>query len=283
MKRVIAFLAVLVWGLVAPPAKAQTGFGGWSSTGAEPVELAGEVVLTFTAIEAGRITYYTLDGDCNRNPGVEYPYTPSPVTPDCGRPQARAGEDYVAVRGEWIFTEPGSRTIRVPILDDDIDEPEEPFGVHASKYDDVAGQTTWSAVVIRIIDDDPKQGSAGDTSTKLATAEHAPGADQPVAATSPAAPVRLPTAQAPAGPARSLEPTTTSVGWRLDVGTQLGAPGDLQPGPGFELVADRDPERGPERGDRGGRASWVAFGLTIVAVASGIARVRRRWRWSTPS
>ena len=136
--------------LVAPPARGQTHYP-WSPREARPVESAGEVVLTFTSSDPGRVVYYTSDGDCSR-----YPLDPS----DCGRPQARASEDYGAVKGEWIFTEGGSMTIRIQIFDDDLDEANsEAFGVHASRYDDVAEQTTWSVAIVRIVDDDPRDDS----------------------------------------------------------------------------------------------------------------------------
>src|SRR5687768_4179492 len=142
MRRVVAGMVLILLALVVPPATGQTGpvvcdpgeCFGWSPRSVEVVESAGEIVLTYTSYEPGRVVYYTSDGDCSR-----YPLDPS----DCGRPQARAGEDYVAVRGEWIFTEADSRTIRIPLIDDGLAELEEAFTVNASRYDDLFEQTAW--------------------------------------------------------------------------------------------------------------------------------------------
>ena len=145
MRRSIAGMVLILLFLVAPPARGQTGAVvcergecfSWSPRSAQPVESAGEVVLTFTAYDPGRTVYYTSDGDCSHG---------YPLDPPCGRPQARASEDYGAVKGEWIFTEAGSRTIRIPIFDDDLDEADyETFSVRAARYDDVAGTSSWEA------------------------------------------------------------------------------------------------------------------------------------------
>lgn len=277
VRRAIACVVVAVAASVAPPAEAQTRPAGWSPASASPLESAGEIVLQFTAEEAGRIVYYTLDGDCNRNPGVEYPYTPTPVTPDCGRPQAKAGEDYVAVKGEWTFAEPGSRTLRIPIVDDDGDEPEEPFGVHASLYDDVAGQTTWYAALIRISDDDPREAvvNSGATSTSTATTAEGPARE---ATTLPAPARRQPTGVTAArGPATGLPTTTTP---RRDVTEERAATDGLEPGPGFELVSERDLDRGTDGAERGA-VSLIAFLASGATIASCAVWARRRRRWST--
>ena len=159
---IISCAIMFVSVLVAPPARGrpfvceQGECFGWSPRSAQPVESAGEIVLTYTSYEPGRVVYYTSDGDCSG-----YPLDPS----DCGRPQARASEDYGAVKGEWIFTEAGSRTIRIPIIDDDLDEADyEAFTINASQYDDVAEQTVWDNATIRIGDDDPKRTSDSSTS-----------------------------------------------------------------------------------------------------------------------
>ena len=277
MKRIIACSVVLASVLVSSPAQSQTGRSGWSPTEAAPVESAGEVVLRFTATDPGRIVYYTLDGDCNRNPWVEDPNSPLPPA-DCGRPQARASEDYGATKGEWIFTGPGSRTITIPILDDDLDEVDgEPFGVHASHHDDVAGQTTWYAAVIRIVDDDP---SIGSVAPPAVTTSVPPDDDRtsisPVpptvpqsAAVPPPAAVAVPRAPAPAALALP------------DVEVELPSR-DLRPGPGFELVLEPTHGRASEREHpRSGSASPLALSLGSTALASsGFVWLRRRRRWS---
>lgn len=277
MKRVIAFVVVFVWALVAPPAMAQSGSSGWSPTSAQPLESAGEVVLRFTAVEAGRIVYYTSDSDCNRHPFTDSPAGTNPLEPGCGRPLARAGEDYVAVRGEWIFTEPGSRTIRVPILDDDIDEPEEPFGVHASTYDDAAEQLSVYTAVVRIIDDDvaPSGGSTAAPAPGNSTNSNSAAAAGPSTNTSPAgsqssgSTVGNPT---PTSPKAALPST------RL----QMASPdGEFRPGPGFELTSEGAPEPAQRRGGAGGSGFALAIGSGTAALGvAALAVVRRRRRWS---
>lgn len=268
MRRFVAGMVLILLALVVPPATGQTGpvicdpgeCFGWSPRSAQVVESAGEIVLTYTSYEPGRVVYYTSDGDCSR-----YPLDPS----DCGRPQARAGEDYVAVRGEWIFTEAGSRTIRIPVIDDDLAEPEEAFTVNASQYDDVAEQTVWDNATIRIGDDDPGSGSDAPPATVT------PAGDRPSGSSTVDAPPPAPV-RAPGAPG-----TTTVVSLPPDLEVALPS-GELEPGPGFELMTERDPEPPPERDDRsGGSASWLAFALGTTALGSGgVVWLRRQRRWS---
>lgn len=208
---IISCAIVFVSVLVAPPARGrpvvceQGECFSWSPRSAQPVESAGEIVLTFTSYEPGRVVYYTSDGDCSG-----YPLDP----PDCGRPQARESEDYGAVKGEWIFTEAGSRTIRIPIFDDDDDEADyEAFTVNASRYDDVAEQTVWDNVSVRIVDDDPKRTS--DSSTSPGRSNRQIAGPQTGSPTRPAPP--------PATTSSSSEPT--------DSGNRSGVvnPGDPTP------------------------------------------------------
>ena len=157
---IISCAIVLVSVLVAPPANGshdqnRSSGGRWSPTSAQVVESAGEIVLTFTAHEQGRVGYHS------RNECPTYPWD----SQECGPPMARASEDYGAVKGEWIFTEAGSRAIRIPIFDDDLDEADfETFFVDASYYNDLGQQTTWDGATIRIEDDDPKRTSDSSTS-----------------------------------------------------------------------------------------------------------------------
>ena len=254
---IISCAIVLASVLVAPPARGQAPeTGEWSPTEVRPLESAGEVVLKFTRYQPGRTVYYTSDGDdCS----TVYP------TPDCRRPLARAGEDYGAVRGEWIFTEAGSRTITIPIIDDDLDEAdEETFGINASQHgEDVAG-TSWYGRAIRIKDDDPKD-----------------DADAPSAGTAPNAT----TARGRSPSSSNAKAISGSDDGDAEVqpgsGSEL-ASGELEPGPGFEPVIERDSEPASERDGRSGdSASWLAFGLGTIALGSGgVVWVRRRRRWS---
>ncbi len=243
----MVFLSVLV----APPARGQAPESGeWSPKEVRPVESAGEVVLTFTRTHPGRTAYYTSDGYC------------------CGRPSepdARAGEDYGAVRGEWIFTEAGSRTITIPIIDDDLDEAdEETFTIGASQHgEDVAGMG-WYGRSIRIKDDDPRD-DPEDPSARTAPTARTAG-------------VR-PSSSSGANPIPGSDDGDAEV--QSGSGSEL-ASGELEPGPGFERVKERDPEPASKRdGQSGGSASWLAFGLGTVALGSGgVVWVRRRRRWS---
>lgn len=266
MKRIIACTVVLVSVLLAPAARGQMpGPADWSPREVRPLESAGEVVLTFTTQSPGRTEYYTKDGDCSGYPSAEDPANDTPFSPsECGRPFARAGEDYGAVTGEWNFTEPGSRTIRIPIVDDDLDETDgeafQMFAVH--KTDSWPSKVVHNAY-IRIVDDDPRDDGDAPSAvvTTVTRAEQRP-------AGSSAPPARAPTTVA--SPPADLEVTLPS--------------DELEPGPGFELVSEGSSEPAPEHGgdsDGRSRAAWSALVLASGAVsAGGVAWVRRRRRWS---
>lgn len=285
MKRIVACVVVLVSVLVTPPARGQTHRTGWrnqdgtmSPNGVPKpvrvVESAGEVEVRFTSKDPGRIEYYTRNGDCGGYPSAEDPANQSALSPDeCGRPFARASEDYVAVRGEWTFTEPGSRTVRIPIIDDDLDETDgEAFQIWAGAPDDLS---TTDAVYetngtynlyIYIGDDDPKE----DGAAPPPVAEQRPSGSSTVDALQPAP---VPAPRAPLRTAVSSPPPDLEV---------VLPSAELEPGPGFELVIERDPEPASERDDRSeGSASWLALGLGATAVGSGgVVWLRRVRRWS---
>ncbi len=246
---------VLVSVLVAPPARGQTNYP-WSPREARPVESAGEVVLTFTSSEPGRVVYYTSDGDCSSYPG-------DPA--DCGRPQARAGEDYQAVKGDWIFTEAGSRTIRIPIFDDDLDEPHsEAFAVSASLYDDVAEQTTWFSAIVHIADDDPK----GDSANQPATTANTTPANDRSSGSTPGA-------------------TTPTPVTATDAGNQLGEanPDDPAPGdPAPEVEGSAGNEAKPIAADTRREDNFLPMAglgaLALVIIATGYV-LKKRFRPSS--
>lgn len=226
---------VLVSVLVAPPAGGQTlegnecldrrkpGCNSWWSPEEDDkryprgygalrvLESAGEVVMKFTTEEPGRTEYSTKDGDCSGYPTAEDPANETPVSTDeCGRPYARAGEDYGAVRGKWTFTEAGSRTIRIPIIDDDLDEIDgEAFTIEAGHWGDMWPAPGVSNAFIYIVDDDPKQTPGSSTS--------AGGPNRQIAGPQTGSPTR------PAPP-----PVRSSSSEPTDFGNQSGAgnPGD---------------------------------------------------------
>ena len=262
MRRSVAGSSLILLALVVRPASAQAP-GPWSPRAAQPVESAGEIVLTFTSSEPGRIVYYTSDGDCSR-----YPLDPA----DCGRPQARASEDYAEVKGEWIFTQAGSRTIRITIFDDEADEADEAFTVNASRYDDVAEQTTWDNVIVHIVDDDPRIDSDDPAATTATTTASSPsGQNDGVALVGDGATASPTPIAGSARPNTALRPAA-------EVERNSA---ELQAGPGFELTSESNPGAAPSR--RGGRGSVsllpLGLGGTLLIVGTALV-ARRRLRWS---
>ncbi len=249
--------------LVAPPANGshdqnRSSGGRWSPTAAQPVESAGEIVLTFTAHEQGRVGYQS------RNECPTYPWDPQ----ECGPPMARASEDYGAVKGEWIFTEAGSRAIRIPILDDDLDEADfETFFVDASFYNDLGQQTTWDSASIRIVDDDPSS-SSGSSSPALSSDQTGTGS-------------QAGTGGATTQPDTETRPMEVSEVSRPD---RDAASTELRPGPGFELIGS-DLVSGPAASarlpeDKRGITKTVFLMLATVIVTGGGAWIwRRRTSW----
>jgi hypothetical protein len=274
---IISCAIVFVSVLVATPARGQTPEGDgcvnqtkrgcngwWSPREVRPLESAGEVVLTFTTQDPGRTEYYTNDGDCSGYP--QDPANEIPVSPDeCGRPYARAGEDYGAVRGEWTFTEAGSRTIRIPIFDDDRDETDrEPFTINASHWPDMWPSKVLYNATITIMDDDPSS-SSGSSSPAQSSSQARTGSQ--------------------AGTGGATPPLQTETG-----ATEVSRPDrdaastELRPGPGFELIGS-DVVSGPAASarlpdDKGGITKTFFLVLAAVIVSGGGAWIwRRRSSW----
>ena len=260
---IVSCAIVLVSVLVAPARGQEAGRTGWSPTGAQPLESGGEVVLTFTKTEPGRITYRTMDGDCSTHP----PWVPDPGQPDppqtadCGRPRAQAPNDYGHVSGEMIFNEAGSRTIRIRIVDDNLDEVNEPFGVRAAEGDGVHEQMWLYTAGVSIIDDDPSDDPED------------PARTAPPATTAGGRPSS--SSDANAIPGSDDGEVQNGYGSKL-------ASGELEPGPGFDLVNRGDPKASSEGdGRRGGSAAWLAFGSGTIALGwGGVVWLRRRRRRS---
>lgn len=288
MRRFVAGMVLILLALVVPPARGQTPKGAWWSPEKDErrypqgygelrvVESAGEVVLKFTTEDPGRTEYYTKDGDCSGYPSAEDPANETPVSPDeCGRPYARAGEDYGAVRGEWTFTEAGSRTIRIPIVDDDLDETDgEAFTIIAVHQTDFWPTAVLYNAFIHIGDDDPRDDSDGGPSSSSSDANAIPGSAAGDALVGRAATVSA----IPAPVAGGEDP---NVALQAGSGSEL-ASDELQPGAGFELTSDQSPEPPSARGDGGGGStSWLPLGLGGAALSVGaIVLARRRLRWS---
>ena len=153
MKRIGAAIAVIgvALTLVTPPAAAQNGSAWLAPKSPEPLESAGEVVLTVSMWRAGRVEYRTIDGACQ----VTYSRVGSAPDAVCSEGDARAPEDYTATSGELVFTEGGSKTITIPIVDDDLAEGDKAFTMAA--WEEVNADP-WidrgDAVVVRIVDDE---------------------------------------------------------------------------------------------------------------------------------
>ncbi|MGQ0431851.1 MAG: Calx-beta domain-containing protein [Microthrixaceae bacterium] len=253
-------LAVLI--LAAAPAEAQNGSVWLSPTEPARIESAGEVVLTISLWRAGRVAYQTYDGACSIT------YSPGGTSPDatCNEGGARAPDDYTAASGELVFTEvEGSKTIKIPIADDDRAEGDEGFTFAAWE---VANADPWidrgDSVIVTIIDDEASDGRAVATTTT--------------------APERRPPGAAPLATVPSLP---DPIGDRAVPGlAHTALPSEITPGPGFELTGDgslgpaaaREGERG---GPTSGSFSGLAAGVGASALGlSALAAVRRRGRWS---
>ena len=262
MRRIGAGVAVIavILTLVTPPAAAQNGSVWLSPRSPEPVESDGEVVVTVSLWRAGRVAYRTYDGNC----AVTYSPAGTPPDASCWGESASTPEDYTATSGELVFTEvEGSKTITIPIVDDDLAEGDVAFTLAA--WEEVNADP-WidrgDSVIVRIIDDDGNDGSApARTATTLAS--------------------RRPSSSPPGA---TVPPTPAPVGQLpvAEVEEELASP-MLQPGPGFELSSEGAPKPAPARGGPDGRpgSSWLAPGLgTAAAGVSAAALLRRRKQWS---
>jgi hypothetical protein len=198
---------------------------------------------------------------------------------------ARAPEDYASTSGELVFTEGGTKTITIPIVDDDATEGNESFTVAVWEE---ANADPWidrgESSVVRILDDE-----SGDTGEEPSSAS----AGTPATTPNEAASGRPPSPSA-GGTVDPGTPPSPSAGGTIDPGTPptTGSPSsdlegelasaELRPGPGFELTSDGLPEPAPARGNGGGGFPlWLVIGSGIATAGVGAhAIVQRRRRWS---
>ncbi|MEY2454089.1 MAG: hypothetical protein QOD92_3663 [Acidimicrobiaceae bacterium] len=258
MKRIGAGIAVIVVAmtLVPPPAAAQNSSASLTPRAPYALESAGEVVITVSLWRAGRVAYQTFNGACY----VTYSRAGDPPNTICSD-EARAPEDYIATSGVLVFTAvEGSKTVKIPIVDDDRAEGDQRFTLLA--WEEVNADP-WidrgDSVTVSIIDDE----RSGVATTATTTAGGQPSGSAPFSALAPTPPligdVPLP-----------------------DIAVEL-ASGELRPGPGFELTSEGSPQPAPAQdgGDGGSASSWLAPGLGTAAAGVGaLAFMRRRKQWS---
>ena len=293
MRRIVAGLTlVLLTTLVGAPADAQLSSPPTMTPAApRPLESDVEVVLTISSRAAGtRFRYMTFDGTCappSGNAELHERFNKPPC-----EPEARAPADYTAVDGEVVFTESGcstsgcrqaaSRTIRIPIVDDDLAEGTEAFTVIA--WEEPNGYSTYPydgpSVIVRINDNEtvstgeavaPNSTTATGarpSSASAAAGSQRPTSGPPIAATGPTI-------------ANSAANPTTAPRQTTDV--ELALPTEeLHPGPGFELTSEEvaSPPTQPDGGGSRPASRW-RFGLGGATAAVGALAFRqRRRRWS---
>ena len=265
MRRISLCVAVIVvaLALLTPPASAQNPSAWLTPESPEPLEAAGKVVLTVTMWRAGRVTYQTMDGACS----VDFFGGGTTPAATCSGSKAGSPADYTATSGELVFTQGGTKTISIPIVNDGVAEGDEAFTLVAWE---AANADPWlergDTAVVRIVDDD---GAAGQDSGAPAA-----GTATTVASSRPASPpqgARVPPITAPID-----DPPVA------ELATKLASP-TLQPGPGFELSSGASPKAAPSRAgpDGASGSSWLAPGLVIAAVGViAAADMRRRKQWS---
>lgn len=267
VRRIVAGVIVVLLTSWAPPAEAQVSSPPtWTPKEARVLESDGEVVLTLSQDPggSGRLRYSTADGTCVPPPRAGDAFEGFREHPPC-EPEARAPADYTAVDG--VFDGPGSKTIRIPIVDDDLSEGTEAFTVYA--WGEPNGYNTdpygGPSVIVRIDDDDTDD--SGKPAASAATPTTAAAGSQ----SSSSAPVL--TVQPAPSPDGDLPV--------LDLAAEVPS-AELRPGPGFELTSEGSPVPAPGRGgEGGGSASWLVLGLGTAAAGIGaLTFVRRRRRWS---
>ena len=248
--------SVLMSILLVAPADAQTYIPYWDPDTVTVLESDREVVLTLKKHGPGHVRYQTENGRCAQ-------HVASPTSTNCRPPEARAPDDYGAVSGDLIFTEAGSKTITIAIVDDDLDEGSEAFSVYAHEGDR-ASVGTGSIGTVWIIDDDSSS-SSGSSSPAQSSSKAGTGSQAGTGGATPPS-------QTENRPADVSRPD------------RAAASTELQPGPGFELIGS-DLVSGPAASarlpeDKGGITTTVFLVLAAVIVLGGGAWIwRRRSSW----
>ncbi|HUP84626.1 MAG TPA: hypothetical protein VM143_03060 [Acidimicrobiales bacterium] len=277
MSRKVTGLAATLALALAPapsPAHAQSSENGWQTSYPVAAESDLQVVLTFAKDDAGRIVYWTTDGACSG--GMPWVTNVTPTT-TCEQP-ASAPEDYGSVRGEIIFTGPGSRSITIPIVDDDRAEPaNEYFLVRASEGDDVAEQTVWYVAKVRVVDDDGAADTEAPPTSSRATGSRASVADAAGGSRASAAPGADSARTSARSPTDVFTPSAVTAA--TSPSARISAPpGGPEPGPGLNPAKEVKPIRTTEsKGPLSGSRSSLTLLAVVVAVTVGGFAVRR-WR-----
>ena len=252
VRRIIAGASAIGLGLLAlgiHPAEAQMGGPRWAPEDVWHDESAGEVVLTLSVTwqdRPARVRYQTVNDD------------------------AKAPSDYVAVTGEVVFTEPGSREIKIPIVDDHTIEDMESFTVHAWEEPPVDPFLWRTTATVWIVDDDgdqtsepaPAAGTRTTTATGSPTRPAASGA--PVDATEPAT--------------DGVAPSADAASPFFDPEMELAVPETPQAGD-FEATDEVGLDRPPAspRSGRASTAAWIlASGAAVLSIGVMAWSQRRR-------
>jgi len=249
----IAATLVFVSVLLVEPADAQTYMLWWEPNYVEVLESDREVLLTLRKNGPGHAHYQTEDGSCTGDGRLVSNCTPSAQAPD----------DYQAVSGDEVFSGDSSKTIRIPIVDDNLDEGSEVFSVFAY------GEDRNAMAVVRILDH-PKPSPEGSSSPG--------GSSQQTSGSQAGSPARQPSqpSAVPDSPG-----STDGSNQSAEVNSDDPTPGE--PGPEGKV------ERFAQAAGNDTGSSFLTLAtlrtlliVTIAAVAFGLKKwLGRRWALGT--
>ena len=274
----VVFALVVVPAVGSAPAAAQTGTPWWTNKSPRPVESDGAVVLTLSFGRPGRVRYRTFDGTCSQDPLSNSSWDKRPC-----EPQARAPEDYAAIDGDVVFTSSGAKSIRIPIVNDDLAERTEAFTIEAWEEPNADWPLYRTDVIVRITDDEtadrgttPAAAASPPTTAAVNSRSSSSTVGSPRPATGPAT--------VPMVADHASTPTTAATATTArPSGAEVALPtGELGPAPGPELTGAGPETPGTEREGGGSRSGWaVGFGAAILAAL--VFMPRRRRSSSTPA